>query len=447
MGSVGHEGRPWHDTRGWLASPREGEVAPSASGNEIAEECEAFLSGSFADLQGSRHQPVEAWAWVNRVAHAEPEELRVLASRPAMWRGGALRKGGFRTRRWRRAVSDMASDLLSIAEGKPRMIKRLQGRALVPLELELAARGKRYPVTPELLVAKARGALYRGKARSSPEVLAGPGGYFERASAYPWASPGWKRARNVVLATLAVVVVGGLVVFGATKGVVPPASSSVYRYYLSRLDSLDNRSLQNPDAFTWITGGKEAPGWEAGRDLPTFLLPWQAQGPGSYMGWLFAGAPGPVLKGAAAERAAAGVPAGASVDAVANTVRFSRPTVSFKVAALPGHRLRVAGLSSPTVIVPYGAVVRMDLVVEDTTSAHGLAVVHAGASRSWMPMASTETAFSGAALWFLGDETLNGAHEGVVTFRAAKPGTYQYLDPVPGEAKAGMAGTFVVSKP
>jgi uncharacterized cupredoxin-like copper-binding protein len=64
-----------------------------------------------------------------------------------------------------------------------------------------------------------------------------------------------------------------------------------------------------------------------------------------------------------------------------------------------------------------------------------------------MPMASTGAAFPGAALWFLGDATLNGAHEGVVTFRAGKPGTYQYLDPVPGEAKAGMAGTFVVSKP
>lgn len=447
MGSVGHEGRPWHDTRGWHASLGAGQSTSSTSGQEIAEECEAFLSGSFADFQGSRRQPVEAWAWVNRVAHAEPEELRALASRSTMWRDGGLRRGGFRTRRWRRAVSDMARDLLSLAEGKPRIIKRLQGRALVPLELELAARGNRYPVTPEVLVAKARGALYRSKARTSPEVLPFPGGYFERGSAAPWASPGWKRVRNVVVVTLSAVVVGGLVVLGATRGIAPPAPSSVYRYYLSRLDSLDNRSLQNPEAFAWITGGKEAPGWEAGRDLPMFLLPWEAQGAGSYMGWLFAGAPGPVLKGVAAERAATGVPAGASVDAVANTVRFSRPSVSFEVAALPGHRFRVAGLSSPTVVVPYGATVRIDLVAVDSTSAHGLAVVHAGASRSSMPMASTGAAFPGAALWFLGDATLNGAHEGVVTFRAGKPGTYQYLDPVPGEAKAGMAGTFVVSKP
>ncbi|HTW10191.1 MAG TPA: hypothetical protein VME46_21995 [Acidimicrobiales bacterium] len=45
----------------------------------LVEECEAFLQGRSAELLGSRHEPVEAWAWVNQVAHAELEELMVIA--------------------------------------------------------------------------------------------------------------------------------------------------------------------------------------------------------------------------------------------------------------------------------------------------------------------------------------------------------------------------------
>jgi nitrite reductase (NO-forming) len=36
-------------------------------------------------------------------------------------------------------------------------------------------------------------------------------------------------------------------------------------------------------------------------------------------------------------------------------------------------------------------------------------------------------------------------HSGTLTFTAGKPGTYQYLCPVPGHAKDGMAGTFAVA--
>jgi len=34
---------------------------------------------------------------------------------------------------------------------------------------------------------------------------------------------------------------------------------------------------------------------------------------------------------------------------------------------------------------------------------------------------------------------------GTLTFTAGKPGTYQYLCPVPGQARDGMAGTFAVA--
>jgi len=62
-----------------------------------------------------------------------------------------------------------------------------------------------------------------------------------------------------------------------------------------------------------------------------------------------------------------------------------------------------------------------------------------------MPMMTERPAFTGAALWFLGNPTSAGMHEGTLTFTATTPGTYQYLCPVPGHAQQGMTGTFTVS--
>jgi uncharacterized cupredoxin-like copper-binding protein len=59
-------------------------------------------------------------------------------------------------------------------------------------------------------------------------------------------------------------------------------------------------------------------------------------------------------------------------------------------------------------------------------------------------MMTTSAAFTGAALWFLGDPTAAGMHAGTLTFTAAAPGRYQYLCPVPGHAQDGMAGSFTV---
>lgn len=446
VGPVGHGGLHWHDTPGRDAGPEVEPATASMSGQELAEECEAFLRGNFADLRGSRHQPVEAWAWVNCVAHAEPEELKALANRALPWRRHRLRAGGFRSRRWRRAVSYIARDLLSLAGEKPRAIRRLQARALVPLELDLAGRGSRYPVTPEVLLARARAALYKGRLRASGPLLPNGEGLFYGEEANAWPRRNWARAGNIAMAALSVVVVGTLVVLAGANSAGERGSSPLYRYYLSRLSSLSDRSLRSPQAFAWITGGGDAPGWEGGRDLPTFLLPWQADGAGSYVGGLFAGAPGPVMKGAEALNAGTEVPTGASVDVAASIVSFSSRSVSFEAAALADHRFRVAGFLDPTVVVPDGSVVHVDLVNEDATTAHGLAVVPRGAASSSMPMATTKPAFPGSALWFLGDATADGSHEGVITFKAARPGVYQYVDPVPGSAKAGMVGTLEVAR-
>jgi len=64
-----------------------------------------------------------------------------------------------------------------------------------------------------------------------------------------------------------------------------------------------------------------------------------------------------------------------------------------------------------------------------------------------MPMMTSQPAFTGSALWFLGNPTNAGMHTATLTFTATTPGTYHYLCPVPvpGHAQEGMTGTFTVS--
>ena len=73
-------------------------------------------------------------------------------------------------------------------------------------------------------------------------------------------------------------------------------------------------------------------------------------------------------------------------------------------------------------------------------------VTAGGARSSWMPMMTAAPAFSGSALWFLGDPTAAGMHDGTIAFTAGTPGSYEYLCPVPGHAQQGMRGTFTVGR-
>ncbi len=451
MRPFGRQGRHSQDIPWWEADAAE--VTPATASKELAEESEAFLSGRLAELLGSTHKPVEAWAWLNQVAHAEPERLQAIvakAHRPYF----NLRLGGLRSRRWRWAVAQVASDLLSLANERPRALRHLQTRALVPLELELARSRDRYTATPETMVVRARAALYRTWSRSRrdiPEVTfveAFPhGGRHLKRRGSPkvdrdgpyFAAPGKAAAGALVLAGVGVC---SLLAFAPRSS--SPSPSSLYGYYISKLSTSDQRPMDSRQAFRWVTGGEAAPGWEGGRDLPTFLLPWKSQDPGRYVGWLFAGAPGPKVSWAAARSMADKAPMGARVYASDNRLSFASRQVRLVAVALPHHSFRIAGMSDPTVVVPAGATVHLELVNDDAASAHGLVVVPEGAVSWWTPMAHIAPAFPGASLWFLGDTTRAGSHVANISFRASAPGSYVYLDPVPGSAEAGMAGALLV---
>jgi uncharacterized cupredoxin-like copper-binding protein len=200
--------------------------------------------------------------------------------------------------------------------------------------------------------------------------------------------------------------------------------------------------------YQWVTGGTGAPGWMRGQDLPAFMMGGRAgTDPGTIMGTLFAGAPGPRVSPAQAQRLGGQVPAGASIDRSARTITFTTTDVNLAVLAspaMPAEAFRIAGMTDPAISVPAGAHVTIELINADQDVAHGLVITSAAAARSPMPMMTAAPAFGGSALWFLGEPTAAGMHAGTLTFTAATPGGYQYLCPVPGHARDGMAGTFTV---
>lgn len=199
--------------------------------------------------------------------------------------------------------------------------------------------------------------------------------------------------------------------------------------------------------YRWMTGGTGAPGWMNGGTLPGAMTGTSTD-PGKVMGSLWASAPGPRVSPAAAQRLGSQIPAGASIDRASRTITFTTRDIALTVLASPSagpdETFRIAGMTNPTVIVPARAHVTIELVNADPDTAHGLVITAAGAARSVMPMMTAAPAFSGSALWFLGNPTTAGMHAGVLTFTATTPGSYQYLCPVPGHAEEGMAGTFTV---
>ena len=228
---------------------------------------------------------------------------------------------------------------------------------------------------------------------------------------------------------------------GSGAGMMGNSSSGSYGWMMSQA------------GYRWMTGGVSSPGWMTGA-LPPAMMGTGMMGagagtdPGTIMGRLWAHAPGPRVSAAQAAALGSQAPAGARVSTAGNTITFTTTTVRLTILASPAggpdETFRAAGLVNPRIIVPAGAQVTIQLINADPGTAHGLVVTASDAAGSRMPMMTARPAFAGSALWFLGNPTPAGMHEGTLTFTAATPGAYRYLCPVPGHAREGMTGTFTV---
>jgi rusticyanin len=200
--------------------------------------------------------------------------------------------------------------------------------------------------------------------------------------------------------------------------------------------------------YRWMMGGLAAPAWMRGHALPGFMMG-TTRDPGKIMGQLWANAPGPRVSPSQAATLGSQIPAGATVSRARHQVTFSGATVRLTVVASPAggpdETFRVAGMVNPVIVVKAGTRVTIQVVNADPDTAHGLVVTASGARSAWMPMMTARPAFTGSALWFLGNPTSAGMHAGTLSFTASTPGTYRYLCPVPGHAQKGMIGTFTIA--
>src|SRR5580693_8476824 len=257
----------------------------------------------------------------------------------------------------------------------------------------------------------------------------------------------------------------GVTACGST-GHVPAAASppggSGYSYYRSMMGRLYSASgpsgmmgstssraeMMSETGYRAMMGGLAAPAWMRGSALPGYLMG-TSRDPGKIMGALFANAPGTRISAAQAARLGRQLPAGATVSSAGHRITFSGMSVRLVVLASPtggpDETFRIAGLVDPVVVVKAGARVSIQVVNADPGTAQGLVITAGDAGSSWMPMLTASPAFTGSAVWFLGNPTSAGMHAATLSFTASTPGTYRYLCPVPGHAQEGMTGTFTVS--
>jgi len=137
-----------------------------------------------------RRRPVPAWAWVNVLAHARPEDLATLAdpgSVPVGWQVAANRV-------WGAVLVPLAAELLVRSAADPLVLRRLQWHALIPLELRLARPGPTMPGRPDQLVARVRAAL-------NPSTT-GPGGPARRPAPAVGRNLGTGRLNRVAFSIL-----------------------------------------------------------------------------------------------------------------------------------------------------------------------------------------------------------------------------------------------------
>jgi rusticyanin len=195
-------------------------------------------------------------------------------------------------------------------------------------------------------------------------------------------------------------------------------------------------------------GGSSAPAWMRGARLPATMMGTSTD-PGRLMGGLWASAPGPRVSSRQAARYGDQAPAGARIDRAAQSITFTTRDVHLVALASPpggpDETFRIAGMVNPAIVVPAGARVSIEVINADPDTAHGLVVTSGQNRASFMPMMTSRPAFTGSALWFLGDPSAAGMHAGTFTFTAASPGSYRYLCPVPGHAGRGMTGVFTVA--
>lgn len=142
------------------------------------------------------------------------------------------------------------------------------------------------------------------------------------------------------------------------------------------------------------------------------------------------------------------------VDTKANAVTYSGTEITINMVMVqPGYEdqtFEVAGQTNPTLVVPRGATVHLNLVNMDygDNMEHGLIITPAPPPYPYMSMMYTGPGLAqgGPLLPWRSKKDVGQAQYAALTttFVARDAGTYWYVCPTPQHAEQGMYGKFVV---
>ena len=152
-----------------------------------------------------------------------------------------------------------------------------------------------------------------------------------------------------------------------------------------------------------------------------------------------------------ANRAAKSSLANATVDKANNSVIYRGKSIRIVLigGAMdgsntgPAEKFVVAGLINPTLQVPKGSQVTLELINEDTDMPHGVEVSATGPPYAAMTM--MQGVYPDAYIAPIPEATSGRFPMSQTTFTADETGTFYYLCQYPGHASEGMYGKLVVA--
>jgi hypothetical protein len=130
----------------------------SVAQQELAVECQAFLSGGYREYLEACGRPVPAWAWLNQLAHGDRADLETLA----VGRGAGSGPESL--------LCCIAARLCAVIDRGDTTLEWLQQWQLIPLERSLAGRGDPVPRTEDDLARALAAALVARAHAGTPRL-------------------------------------------------------------------------------------------------------------------------------------------------------------------------------------------------------------------------------------------------------------------------------------
>jgi len=137
----------------------------------------------------------------------------------------------------------------------------------------------------------------------------------------------------------------------------------------------------------------------------------------------------------------------ATVDKSSNTITYTGTNV--KIVMLGGpkeadEKFVIAGLINPTLKIPQGANITMEIINKDEGMSHGVEITTATPPYTYMSMMQGGGIYPGASIQPIPKAASNQYPASQVSFAASNVGEFYYLCQYPGHAANGMYGKIII---